>query len=92
MTAGSTRDLALRQIGHVEETLRQALQGARDAGEIPATASPEQLARFLVVMLQGLHVYDRAVADPRAAHDAIEVAMSAISGFSRENPVLPIEQ
>lgn len=75
----ATRDLALRQIGHVEETLRQALEGARDAGEIPATASPGQLAHFLVVMLQGLHVYDRAVADPRAVHDAIEVAMSAIS-------------
>lgn len=75
----ATRDLALRQIGHVEETLRQALEGARDAGEIPPTASPGQLARFLVVMLQGLHVYDRAVADPRAVHDAIEVAMSAIS-------------
>ena len=53
----ATRDLALRQIGHVEETLRQALEGARDAGEIPPTASPGQLARFLVVMLQGLHVY-----------------------------------
>jgi TetR/AcrR family transcriptional repressor of nem operon len=75
---GATRDLALRQIGHVEDTLRLALDRARDAGEIPATASPGQLARFLVVMLQGLHVYDRAVADPRAAHDAIEVAMSAI--------------
>ena len=35
----------------------QALEGARDAGEIPPMVSPGQLARFLVVMLQGLHVY-----------------------------------
>jgi TetR/AcrR family transcriptional repressor of nem operon len=74
----ATRDLALRQISHVEDTLRLALNRARDVGEIPVTASPGQLARFLVVMLQGLHVYDRAVDDPRAVHDAIEVAMSAI--------------
>ena len=32
----ATRDLALRQIGHVEETLRQALEGARDARRDPA--------------------------------------------------------
>jgi TetR/AcrR family transcriptional regulator, transcriptional repressor for nem operon len=74
----ATLDLAVRQITHVEETLRQALDRARDTGEIPATASPGQLARFLVVMLQGLHVYNRAVPDPRPLHDAIEIAMSAI--------------
>ena len=82
----ATRDLALRQIGHVEETLRQALEGARDAGEIPPTASPGQLARFLVVMLQGLHVYNRAVADSRSAHDAINVAMSAINASGQPDP------
>lgn len=75
----ATRELALRQIGHVEDTLTAALDRARDSGEIPASASPVQLARFLVVMLQGLHVYNRAVMDPRPVHDAIEVAMSAIS-------------
>jgi hypothetical protein len=49
-----------------------------ESGEIPAASSPRQLARFLVVVLQGLHVYDRAMADPRRTRDAVEVAMSAI--------------
>jgi TetR/AcrR family transcriptional regulator, transcriptional repressor for nem operon len=75
----ATRELTLRQIRQVEDTLTATLERARDTGEIPASASPGQLARFLVVMLQGLHVYDRAVADPRPVRDAIEVAMSAIS-------------
>jgi TetR/AcrR family transcriptional regulator, transcriptional repressor for nem operon len=72
----------VRQITHVEDTLRTALEHARDNGEIPASSSPGQLARFLVVMLQGLHVYNRAVADPGPVRDAIEVAMSAISAAS----------
>jgi TetR/AcrR family transcriptional repressor of nem operon len=83
----ATRELALRQISHVEDTLTAALERARDTGEIAASASPRQLARFLVVMLQGLHVYNRAVADPRPVHDAIEVAMSAIS--ASDQPDLP---
>jgi TetR/AcrR family transcriptional repressor of nem operon len=82
----ATRELALRQIGNVEDTLTTALERARDAGEIAAGASPRELARFLVVMLQGLHVYNRAVADPRPAYDAIKVAMSAISASGQPEP------
>jgi TetR/AcrR family transcriptional regulator, transcriptional repressor for nem operon len=78
-TDPSTRALAARQIGNVEDTLRIALERARSTGEIPATAAPGQLARFLVVMLQGLLVFDRAIPDHRAVHDAIEVAISAVS-------------
>ena len=82
----ATRELALRQIGHVEDTLTTALERARDTGEIEASASPRHLARFLAVMLQGLHVYNRAIADPRPAHDAINVAMSAISASGQPDP------
>ena len=74
----ATRDLALRQIGHVEETLRQALEGARDA----ARSRPRRRLgnwRASWSSCSRADVYDRAVADPRAVHDAIEVAMSAIS-------------
>jgi TetR/AcrR family transcriptional repressor of nem operon len=77
-TDPATREFAVRQINHVVDVLRQALEQAHAAGEIPAASSPRQLARFLVVMLQGLHVYDRAISDPGPAHDAIEVAMSAV--------------
>jgi TetR/AcrR family transcriptional repressor of nem operon len=66
----------------VEDTLTTALERARDTGEIAASASPRQLARFLVVMLQGLHVYNRAIAGPRPAHDA----MSAISASGQPDP------
>jgi TetR/AcrR family transcriptional regulator, transcriptional repressor for nem operon len=75
----ATREIAVRQVAHVEDVLAQALERARDAGEIPATASPRQLARFLVVTIQGLHVLDRATADPAQLRDAITVAMAAIS-------------
>jgi TetR/AcrR family transcriptional regulator, transcriptional repressor for nem operon len=77
-TDPATREFAVRQINHVEDVLRQALEQAHADGEIPAASSPRQLARFLVVMLQGLHVYDRATADPGPVLDAIEVAMTAI--------------
>lgn len=74
----ATMEIVTGQINHVEEVLRKALTRARSGGEIPATASPRRLARFVVVVLQGLHVYDRALADPRKARDAIDIAMSAI--------------
>ena len=51
-------DIVKRHINHVEDALRKALTRARASGEIPAASSPRQLARFLVVVLQGLHVYD----------------------------------
>jgi TetR/AcrR family transcriptional regulator, transcriptional repressor for nem operon len=73
----ATRDLALRQVGHVGETLRQALEGVRDAARSRPRRRPGSW-RFLVVMLQGLHVCDRAVTDPCAVHDAVKVAVSAI--------------
>ena len=74
----ATMDIVTGQISHVEDVLRKAFTRARSGGEIPATSSPRRLARFVVVMLQGLHVYDRALADPRKARDAIDIAMSAI--------------
>jgi len=74
----ATLDIAQRHINHVEDVLRKAFTRARAGGEIPAASSPRQLARFLVVVLQCLHVYDRAMADPRRTRDAVEVAMSAI--------------
>jgi TetR/AcrR family transcriptional repressor of nem operon len=87
-TDPATREFAVRQINHVVDVLRQALEQAHAAGEIPAASSPRQLARFLVVMLQGPHVYDRAISDPGSAHDAIEVAMSAV--LAGDDTALPV--
>ncbi|MBJ7336083.1 TetR/AcrR family transcriptional regulator [Mycolicibacterium sp.] len=74
----ATMDIVTRQISHVEDLLRKAFTRARSGGEIPAGSSPRRLARFVVVTLQGLQVYDRALADPRRARDVVDVAMSAI--------------
>lgn len=73
-----TMDIVTGQINHVEDVLRQAFTWALAGGEVPAGSSPARLARFVVVTLQGLHVYDRALADPRRARDSVDVAMSAI--------------
>jgi TetR/AcrR family transcriptional regulator, transcriptional repressor for nem operon len=78
VTDPATREFAVRQINHVEDVLYQALEQAHADREIPAASSPRKLARFLVVMLQGLHVYDRAIDDPGPAHEAIDVAMAAV--------------
>lgn len=74
----ATMEIVTGQINHVEAVLRQAFIWARSGGEIPAGSSPRRLARFVVVTLQGLQVYDRALADPRRAREAVEVAMGAI--------------
>jgi TetR/AcrR family transcriptional repressor of nem operon len=74
----ATMDIVTGHINHVEDVLRKALTRARSGGEIPAGSSPRRLARFVVVTLQGLQVYDRALADPRRARDVVDVAMSAI--------------
>jgi TetR/AcrR family transcriptional regulator, transcriptional repressor for nem operon len=87
-TDPATREFAVRQINHVEDVLCQALEQALAAGEIPAASSPRKLARFLVVMLQGLHVYDRAIDDPGPAREAIDVAMAAVlTGSDATRPV-----
>ncbi|CQD02903.1 TetR family transcriptional regulator [Mycobacterium lentiflavum] len=83
----ATMDIVTGQISRVEDVLRKAFTRARSGGEIPAESSPRRLARFAVVTLQGLHVYDRALADPRKARDAVDVAMSAIrSGAVVDGP------
>jgi TetR/AcrR family transcriptional repressor of nem operon len=74
----ATMDIVTGQMSYVEDVLRKAFTRARSGGEIPATSSSRRLARFVIVVLQGLHVYDRALADPRKARDAIDIAMSAI--------------
>ena len=74
----ATGQIVVRQIKRVEDTLHQAFGQSRAAGELPADSSARPLARFLVVMLQGLHVYDRAVADPAVLRDAVSVALAAV--------------
>ncbi|MEV0619779.1 TetR family transcriptional regulator [Nonomuraea sp. NPDC050404] len=62
----------------LETALAGALIRARAQGEIPAGKDPAALARFLLVLLQGLRVLGRADPDPRRLRDAVDQAMSAL--------------
>lgn len=74
-------EVAARISGHVrrtEEALAGALVRARAAGEIPADADPNALARFLVSNLHGLRVLARAGTDRRSLEDAARIALQAL--------------
>ncbi|SEG98259.1 TetR/AcrR family transcriptional regulator, transcriptional repressor for nem operon [Nonomuraea solani] len=62
----------------LETALAGALVRARAQGEIPAGKDPYALARFLLVLLQGLRVLGRADPDPRRLRDAVDQAMNAV--------------
>ncbi|MFC5825207.1 TetR/AcrR family transcriptional regulator [Nonomuraea insulae] len=62
----------------LETALAGALIRARAQGEIPAGKDPEALARFLLVLLQGIRVLGRADPDPRRLRDAVDQAMIAV--------------
>ncbi len=62
----------------LETALSGALVRARAQGELAAGKDPYALARFLLVLLQGVRVLGRADPDPRRLRDAIDQAMAAI--------------
>jgi TetR/AcrR family transcriptional repressor of nem operon len=62
----------------LETALAAALSRARAQGEIPAGKDPHALARFLLVLLQGVRVLGRADPDPRRLRDAVDQAMAAV--------------
>jgi TetR/AcrR family transcriptional regulator, transcriptional repressor for nem operon len=62
----------------LEVALTSALTRARAQGEIPAGKDPRALARFLLVMLQGIRVMGRAHPDPARVRDAARQALSVL--------------
>ncbi|RVX45614.1 TetR family transcriptional regulator [Nonomuraea polychroma] len=62
----------------LETALAAALMRARAQGEIPEGKDPHALARFLLVLLQGMRVLGRADPDPRRLRDAVDQAMAAV--------------
>ncbi|WP_433170708.1 TetR/AcrR family transcriptional regulator [Actinoallomurus sp. CA-150999] len=62
----------------VETALISALTRARAGGELPADKDPRALARFLLVLLQGMRVLGRAHPDPVRLRDAAEQALAAL--------------
>jgi TetR/AcrR family transcriptional repressor of nem operon len=67
-----------RYVRRTEAAFEDALNRAREAGEIPNGTDPEALARFLVSNLHGLRVLARAGADRRTLEDAARVALGAL--------------
>ena len=74
----TTRTTVTAQLAHVEAALADALQRAQTAGEIDAGNSPRDLARFLLTVIEGLHVLDRAGTNPDRLDDVITTAMGAL--------------
>lgn len=62
----------------VETALTSALIRARAQGELAEGRDPRALARFLLVVLQGMAVMGKASADPDRMRDAAEQALSML--------------
>ena len=62
----------------LETALTSALTRARAQGELAADRDPRALARFLLVLLQGMRVLGRAHPDPGRLRDAAEQALAAL--------------
>ncbi|GAA0923509.1 TetR/AcrR family transcriptional regulator [Nonomuraea longicatena] len=63
----------------LETALTSALTRARAQGEIPDGKDPRALARFLLVVLQGMRVLGRAHPEPGRLRDAAEQALAALA-------------
>jgi TetR/AcrR family transcriptional regulator, transcriptional repressor for nem operon len=62
----------------LETALTSALIRARAQGELPAGKDPQALARFLLVLLQGIRVFGRTDPEPARLRDAAEQALSVL--------------
>ncbi|AEW93100.1 MULTISPECIES: TetR/AcrR family transcriptional regulator [Streptomycetaceae] len=64
----------------LESAIAGALTRARAQGELAAGQNPTALARFLVVLLQGLRVMGRARPEPERVRDAVRAALAVLDG------------
>ena len=62
----------------LETSLHGALVRARAQGEIAADRDPRTLARFLLVLCQGMRVMGRAPTDPARVRDAARQALALL--------------
>lgn len=63
----------------LETALAAALTRARAAGELAAEKDPRALARFLLVVLQGLRVTSKGPSHPGRLRDAVEQALAILA-------------
>jgi len=62
----------------LERALTARLEEARQQGDLPSDTSPEQFARQLVALVQGLRVMTRLGVEPRMARDAVRSALAPL--------------
>lgn len=63
----------------LEAAMESALRRARAQDELPVSADPRALARFLVVTLQGLKVVGKVAPDSARIRDAVETSLRLLS-------------
>jgi len=63
---------------HLETALTSALVRAQAQGELAEAKDPRALARFLLVLMQGLRVVGKAATDPGRARDAATQALAVL--------------
>lgn len=65
--------------GEMETALESALRRARAQGELSADADPRSLARFLLVLLQGLKAVGKGAPDAERLREAAEQALRLLA-------------
>jgi TetR/AcrR family transcriptional repressor of nem operon len=73
------RDLVTMMMRNAERWLCEALREAIETGELPATADPKRLARFLLTIMQGALVLSKTGLDHSVVRDALITAEEALS-------------
>lgn len=72
------REVVKRLLGRTERALRKALQRAIDRGELSSDADIPTLARFLLVVVQGIVVLGKMGASRGALRDVVSVTCSVL--------------
>jgi len=71
-------DLLKHNQAQVENIFRDALQRAREAGDLPADRDPDALARFFLVTIQGMRSTARVHSNRAALQQVARVALAAL--------------
>lgn len=75
--AKPVRDELIARREHSETTLRERLRRAKVEGDLPADACPEQLARYVATVRQGLAVQAAAGVERAQLHQVIDIVMQS---------------
>jgi hypothetical protein len=81
-----TRRFMARKRGEVEIILRRRFERAVEEGELPANSSPESLARFYSVMIQGIALQAQHGGSKDQLMQVVDVAMNHWPERARRKP------